>query len=131
MILREFQNFLKDWKGMSSLGKKGEDLASEYLRKKGYKVKARNYKTRLGEIDIIAEKDNVIVFVEVKTRSNNSFGCPFEAVHQKKRQKLKNVALLYLKRYKRHYPVQFDVLSITLMGNNNPVIEHITNAFEC
>lgn len=131
MISRVFQNSSKDWKGMSSLGEKGEDLASRYLRKKGYKVIARNYKTRLGEIDIIAEKDNMVVFVEVKTRSNISFGYPFEAVNQRKRQKLKKVALLYLKRYPRQYPVRFDVLSITLRENNNPVIEHITNAFEC
>ena len=116
---------------MSSLGERGEDFASRYLKKKGYKVIARNYKTRLGEIDIIAEQDNVVVFVEVKTRSNISFGYPFEAVNQKKRQKLKKVALLYLKKCPRHYTARFDILSITLRGNNNPVIEHITNAFEC
>jgi len=131
MILRVFQNSLKDWKEMSLLGEKGEDLASRYLRKKGYKVLARNYKNRLGEIDIIAEKDNVVVFVEVKTRSGSRFGHPFEAVNKTKRQKLQKVALLYLKRYPRQYPARFDVLSITIREKSNPLIEHITNAFEC
>ena len=130
MISRVFQNSLKDWKGMSSLGEKGEDLASHYLRKKGYKVIARNYTTHLGEIDIIAEKNNVVVFVEVKTRSNINFGYPFEAVNQRKKQKLKKVALLYLKRFPSPYPVRFDVLSIILSENNAPVIKHITNAFD-
>ena len=73
---------------MKALGSKGEDLAIQFLKKKGYRIIDRNYKTSVGEIDIIARDGNTIVFVEVKTRTDDSFGYPFEAVNKKKRQKL-------------------------------------------
>lgn len=83
---------------MKSLGSKGEDLAVRFLKRKGYRIIERNYKTPIGEIDIIAQDGGTLVFIEVKTRTSASFGYPFEAVDRKKRQKLKNLALLYLKK---------------------------------
>jgi len=115
---------------MKALGSKGEDLAIQFLKKKGYRIIKRNYKTSVGEIDIIARDGNTIVFVEVKTRTNDSFGYPFEAVNKKKRHKLKNLALLYLKRQVKESPVRFDVLSIFYADGRERKIEHIKDAFE-
>jgi putative endonuclease len=72
---------------MKTLGCNGEELAAKFLKKKGYRIVARNYKTHIGEIDIIAKEGDTTVFVEVKTRANNSFGYPFESVNKSKRQK--------------------------------------------
>jgi Holliday junction resolvase-like predicted endonuclease len=70
---------------MKALGIEGEDLAVKFLRKIGYKIVAKNYKTQIGEIDIIARDCETTVFIEVKTRTNDSFGYPFEAVHSGKK----------------------------------------------
>lgn len=115
---------------MRLLGIKGEDLAVKFLKKKGYRILSRNYKTPLGEIDIIAEDRDTLVFVEVKTRADNSYGLPFEAVNHRKREKLRRVALYYLKNcMKSDAPSRFDVLSIQA-GKDKSEIEHIMDAFE-
>jgi putative endonuclease len=115
---------------MKVLGIKGENLAVKFLKEKGYRIIERNYKTPIGEIDIIAQDGNTIVFIEVKTRTDEFFGQPFEAVNKKKRRKLKNVALLYLKRHVREFSVRFDVLSIFYRENGKSEINHIKDAFE-
>ncbi|MEW6163210.1 MAG: YraN family protein [Nitrospirota bacterium] len=115
---------------MKTLGGRGESLAVKFLKGKGYKIIARNYKTPIGEIDIVAKDGNTVVFVEVKTRADDSFGYPFEAVNKKKRQKLRNLALLYLKRQGKESPVRFDVLSIFYRDSGKKDIEHIKDAFE-
>lgn len=114
---------------MRLLGRKGEDLGARFLRDKGYRVLARNYKTPAGEIDLIAEDNGTVVFVEVKTRSGDAFGQPFEAVDRRKREKLRKVALSYLKRLKSERPARFDVLSIEVSASGGR-IEHIIDAFE-
>jgi putative endonuclease len=113
---------------MKPLGTKGEDIAAGYLNKKGFKVLHRNYRTPLGEADIIMKDDDAIVFVEVKSRSNDAFGQPFEAVDYKKQQKLKKIALYYMKHNKNESPVRFDVVSISFKDGKN-VVEHIIEAF--
>jgi putative endonuclease len=115
---------------MEALGSEGEDLAVKFLKKKGYKIIAKNQKNYVGEIDIIAKDGETVVFIEVKTRSNDSFGYPFEAVHRRKIQKLKNLALLYLKKQGEELPVRFDVISIFCMDNGEREIKHIKDAFE-
>ncbi|OGW39904.1 MAG: YraN family protein [Nitrospirae bacterium RBG_13_39_12] len=115
---------------MKALGNKGEDLAVKFLKQKGYVIIMRNYKTHVGEIDIIAKDGNTIVFVEVKTRTDATFGYPFESVTKRKREKLKKLALLYLKRQGKEFPVRFDVLSIFYMDSGKKEIEHIKDAFE-
>jgi putative endonuclease len=115
---------------MKVLGIRGENFAAKFLKKIGYKIIARNYKTPIGEIDIVAQDGNTIVFVEVKTRADNFFGQPFEAVNNRKRQKLRKLGLLYLKRQKRELPARFDVLSIICSHNGKKEIEHIKDAFE-
>jgi len=128
--LKVFQNFLKGLKEPKELGSKGEDIAAIYLKKKGYQIIARNYKTSSGEIDIVALDRETVVFIEVKTRADHSFGYPYEAVHYRKRQKLKNLALLYMKKIGREVPVRFDVLSIMQNQKGKFEIEHIPDAFE-
>jgi putative endonuclease len=96
-----------------TLGETGEIAAVEFLRKAGYRILARNYKTPLGEIDIVAQDGETLVFIEVKARSTSSFGSPGEAVDRKKQGKIGRVALYYLSE-KRIKPssCRFDVVVI-------------------
>ncbi len=110
-------------------GKYGEWLARRYLKKKGYRILHWNYKTPIGEIDIIAKDGNKVVFVEVKTRKNDSFGLPIEAINYRKRKKIVNSALLYMKRLKDSPAIRFDIISIHLHDNQKKV-EHTIDAFE-
>jgi putative endonuclease len=113
-------------------GNLGEDLATKYLITKGFTVLARNYRTKIGEIDLIVLKEHLLVFVEVKSRKSQSFGKGFEAVNVKKQQTLRRVAEQYLAYKKfsgqRGLSMRFDVVDV-LVKNNEPVITHIENAF--
>lgn len=107
------------------LGVKGEILAKEYLIKNHYKILKCNYICEIGEVDIIAKQKNVIVFVEVKSRTNTKFGYPRESVTAHKQKKIKDVASLYLiKNNLQNANCRFDVIDIL-----NGEITHITNAF--
>jgi putative endonuclease len=110
-------------------GEKGEKLAVEFLEKRGYKVLELNYRNSFGEIDIIALHKGTVVFIEVKTRRSADFGKPFEAVDQRKRDKMKNIALLFLKKFKREVPARFDVVSIQV-DKDDYQIDLIQDAFE-
>jgi len=114
------------------LGDRGERLAAKYLRRQGYKILARQYTSRYGEIDLIALDGECIVFVEVKTRRSAVAGHPFEAVTFAKQKKLTTLALNYLKRQGLlEYPARFDVVTVLwLADSQQPEIEHIRNAFE-
>jgi putative endonuclease len=111
------------------LGQKGEGFAAKFLKKKGYKIIEQNFKTRIGEIDIIADDRGTLVFVEVKTRENLHYGQPFEAVHYFKKRKIAHVAMLYLKKLKEVPPCRFDVVSV-YYENGRPECELIRDAFE-
>ena len=114
---------------MNTLGKDGENIAAAFLEKKGFRIIEKNYRTVFGEIDIIARDRGVIVFVEVKTRSDITFGYPFEAVNPKKREKIRKSALCFMKGQKKESPARFDVMSIT-KDKGETRIEHIQDAFE-
>ena len=112
-----------------SLGQRGEELALSYLKKNGYKIIEQNYRSKLGEIDIIARDRGVFAFVEVKTRYSNRFGGPKGAITQQKKRKLSMVALEYLKRTKKMgLKARFDVVAVHI-GPDRPIIELIKNAF--
>jgi len=114
-----------------SLGKHGEDLAVTYLKKNRYTIIQRNYRQKSGEIDIIARNGDTLIFVEVKTRKSLHFGHPFEAVTQKKQAQISRTALDYMTRNKlTEATVRFDVISIMMVPDGNPQIEHLTNCFE-
>ena len=118
-------------KGNISVGQQGEALACQYLSRQGYRVIARNYRTKLGEIDIIAEEQGTLVFVEVKTRRGHQCGHPFEAVTPTKCRQISKVALEYLAETGREgQPARFDVVAISFSGEAAPVIELAKNAFD-
>lgn len=114
------------------LGNEGERLAARFLRRQGYRILARRYRTALGEIDLIARDGPCIVFVEVKTRRSASAGQPHEAVHASKQAQLTRLALAFLKRQGLlEHPARFDVVSIVWEGaGGRPQVVHYKNAFE-
>lgn len=112
------------------LGERGEALAWNFLRKRGYAILEKNYRIRLGEIDIIAQKEGAIVFIEVKTRRNHAFGSPEEAIDHRKRLKLARVSQAYLQTKKwEEKPARFDILSLTWDGVGEPEFSLIEDAF--
>ncbi|MGQ9687525.1 MAG: YraN family protein [Desulfobaccales bacterium] len=112
-----------------SLGRQGEDLAAAFLKKQGYKVLERNYRTPLGEIDLIARHQSALVFIEVKTRAGDRFGLGQEAVHPGKQRRLRKLADYYMKhKGLGEVPVRFDVVGIRWQGEV-PQIELIQGAF--
>lgn len=118
------------------LGANGEKIAARFLKKRGYRILERNYRTRLGEIDIIAEQGADLVFIEVKTRSDTIFGSPFESVTVPKQRQLAKVALEYMsKRSFHNRPARFDVVGIELTKADSKhlrdaKIELVQNAFD-
>ena len=114
-----------------NIGKYGEDVASKYLETIGYKIKERNYRTFLGEIDIVCEYKGNIIFVEVKTRRSDKFGYPEEAVNLKKQRKIIKNALCYMSKYHLWGKnCSFDVIIIKISNHENTKdIKHIKNAF--
>jgi putative endonuclease len=112
-----------------SLGERGEDLAAAALKKQGYKILARNYRTPLGEIDLIARHRGALVFIEVKTRTSDRFGAGQDAVHHAKQARLRKLADYYLKQKRLgEVEVRFDVVGI-LWQEDKPQIEVIQGAF--
>jgi len=112
-------------------GDRGERVAARYLRRQGYRILARQHRSRIGEIDLIALDGQTIVFVEVKTRSSNVAGHPSEAVNHAKQLQLTRAALAWLKRmHQLHQRGRFDVIAITWTTGATPHIEHFKNAFE-
>jgi len=113
-----------------SLGHIGEELAAQALIQRGYTIRERNWRTRGGEIDLVATEGEVLVFVEVKTRRSLAFGTPQEAVAPAKQARLRQAAELYLQTHQGSWTaVRFDVVAITLNGSG-PHLEVIPNAFE-
>jgi len=113
-----------------TLGRQGELLAREYLQKQGYQVVAENFRTKLGEIDLVARHGRTLVFVEVKTRSSPTHGHPFEAVTPRKQAQLSRVAQEYLSREGGcDQLARFDVIGVTITPAGTR-IELVTNAFE-
>lgn len=112
------------------MGEAGEALAARKLKKAGYKIIETNYRTRLGEIDIIAREDDTIVFVEVKSRRSVHFGNPKQAVTLRKQKKISMVALYYLKATGQSTArARFDVVTV-ISNRDRPQVEIIKNAFE-
>jgi len=112
------------------LGRSSEDLATKFLQNNGYKIIVRNYKTALGEIDIIAKDKDTICFIEVKSRNSDRFGMPQEAVSPFKQRQISKAALSFLKsRNLLDDKARFDVVSI-VCAFNNPQIRLIKDAFE-
>lgn len=117
----------------SLLGKEGERRVAAYLRQKGYIIVKQNYRERYGEIDIIAEKNDLLVFVEVKTRSENALIRGFDAIDRYKQQRIQKTAALFLQRFDGDYNVRFDAAEVVVYhkddGNLGWRLEYMENAF--
>jgi len=113
------------------LGSSGEDAAAKFLSGKGYKILSKNYKSKVGEIDIVARDKDTLVFVEVKTRSSGLFGEPAEAVVLRKIRQLSKAALVFLKENNLlDSKARFDVVSVSCSKDIGTKIDLIKNAFE-
>lgn len=112
-------------------GKFGEKLGEEYLIQQGYRILERNLRSPFGEIDLVAEHKGSLVFIEIKTRRDESFGFPEESVTRTKQKKLIQLANWYLARHFKNgsSPVRFDVLAIQIQ-NEKHLIRLIQNAIE-
>lgn len=107
------------------VGRRGEDVAIDYLKSEGYTILDRNYSCKIGEVDVIAWDGEFVVFVEVKARRDTTFGLPRQAVNWHKQQTIVKVAQYWLYKNKRTgIPVRFDVIEI-LDGN----VTHLADAF--
>jgi len=108
-------------------GNRGEDLAADFLQKKGFEVITRNYRYKHSEIDLIAKQGNLLVFVEVKTRSSSSFGEPEAFVDSKKASKIFEGAEQYVFENNWNGNIRFDIISVKI-GNSEEVV-HFEDAF--
>ncbi len=112
------------------LGREGERLAEEFLRKRGYKILARNYRYPFGEIDLIARDGKTIAFIEIKGRSSQYFGSALEAVTTRKQKRIARVAAQYLATFKLdNIRARFDVVGIHWATEGKPEVVLIKDAF--
>jgi len=113
------------------LGNRGERAAAKFLKQKGYRILARQYRNNIGEIDLIARDGDTFVFVEVKTRRSDTAGSPTDAITYQKQQQLTRTALAYLKHKKLLlHSARFDVIAIIWPHDQaHPEIKHYENAF--
>lgn len=110
------------------LGKRGEEIAAEFLLQNNYEIIQQNFKAQNYELDIIAKKDNILIFVEVKTRNNNYFGEPEESVNHKKEKHITKASELFMNNYDDFIDIRFDIIAIILQ-DGNVKIKHIEDAF--
>lgn len=96
----------------TEIGKRGEEIAAEFLKKQGVDIIEKNYHTKFGEIDLIGFDKSTIIFIEVKLRNNDNFGTPVEAITQTKLKRIYKSALWYISVHKNNYDYRFDVIAI-------------------
>lgn len=113
------------------VGDLGERLAAKFLRRSGYRVLTRKYRCKFGEIDIVARDKDMLVFVEVRSKSDSEYGLPYETVGYTKRRRLERVAAEFLRRFNLFdYDCRFDCVSVLFDDNFKPKqIELIKDAF--
>jgi putative endonuclease len=113
----------------SKIGINGEQIASDFLQNKGYKIIFRNWRTGKKEVDIIAEKDNILIFAEVKTRSRADLLYPEETVNRKKQENLKTAAAIFSSENPQYKNIRFDIISILMAGDMAREVVHFEEAF--
>ena len=113
-------------------GQQGEQAAADYLLRSGYQILERNFRSRGGEVDIVArDRQGCIAFVEVKTRRSLAYGLPQMAVTTRKQRQISKGALSWLSRNRLHdCSARFDVIAVLLQNGAEPQLEHIINAFD-
>jgi len=110
-------------------GKHGEQLAEEYLVSLGYKILDRNWRYSRSEIDLIAMDGNILVFIEVKTRSYDFFGTPETFVSDQKELLMHEAASVYMEKINHDWEIRFDIIAILLNKNGTHSLEHFEDAF--
>jgi putative endonuclease len=110
-------------------GRLGERIACHYLMRRGFDILARRHRTGAGEIDLIALEDDILVFVEVKTRASRQFGDPWEFVDWQKQQRIRRTAEDFIARYNLQYTYRFDIVSVISPGTARQEITLFRNAF--
>ncbi len=111
------------------VGRIGEKIANRYLRDEGYEILGTNFRTRYGELDIVARSEGIIVFVEVRTRTSERLGTSVDSVTLSKQQQVRRMASIYLSQYcLADSPVRFDVIAIFLQSTQAK-LQHIKHAF--
>ncbi len=131
MFLGKFRN-LQIFRNMAKqqvTGKRGEDIAAEYLTKLGYTILERNWRIGKAEIDIIAKDAEILIFVEVKTRSSAHFGSPEESISTYKENLIIDAAGRYMEQIGHDWEIRFDIISILFDNKNLPIISHYKDAF--
>ena len=111
------------------LGRQGEDLAASALEAAGLEIVARNVRTRLGEVDLVARDGRATVFVEVKTRRGDRYGTGADAITWRKQERMRRLAAAYLGPALQSTAVRFDVVDVALRPGAEPAIRHIRGAF--
>lgn len=111
------------------MGAHGEQIAARYLRDNGYDIIAANYRTKVGEIDIIASKDKYICFVEVKTRHEGGYLLPRDAVGEEKQKRIIDSAQIYMNNKNTKLTPRFDIIEVLMSGDEVSDVTHIKGAF--
>ena len=130
-VRQRIGRWVRQWFPEKPLGRRGEDMAARYLRRRGYKIIARGQGWKGGELDIVALDGETIVFVEVRTRQSDAPTRPEESVDLNKQRRLTRLAVGYLKRHRLFdRPARFDVIGVVWPGGQRrPVIRHVEDAF--
>jgi putative endonuclease len=111
-------------------GQQGEQMAVQFLRHRGYRIAQQNYRCRVGEVDIIAWDGPTLVFIEVKTKGQTTFGAPQAMVDTHKQKKIVHVAMVYVQEQRlQDTNLRFDVVAITLLPGASPEVTHVPGAF--
>lgn len=113
----------------NELGKRGEEIAAAYLADKGYRILNTNWRCARAEVDLIADQQGTIVFVEVKTRSSVDYGQPEEFVSYKKEKQLEFASSVYIEMRKHEGEIRFDIIAIVFENKDLYKINHIEDAF--
>lgn len=127
--LRSLRRAVPRYRGSRGVGQEWEDAAARHLQREGYRILARNYRTKAGEIDFVAEDGATLCFIEVKARRTLAFGAPAEAITPEKQRRIWNAAQLYLRKARVRPVCRFDVVAIDASGR--PVrVDLLRGAFE-
>jgi putative endonuclease len=112
-------------------GAQGEQIATDYLKRLGYRIQERNYRCRQGEIDIVAWDGAILAFVEVRTRSGEDLGAPLASVDRRKQDKITCVAMAYVQEHQvRETVLRFDVVAVSCAPDRPPLVAHVPAAFD-
>lgn len=111
------------------IGKIGEEAASNFLQEKDYEILEMNWRHRRAEVDIIAKKGDILIFIEVKTRTDDAFGNPASFVTAKKERFLANAANAYMEKVQHFGEIRFDIIGIIIWSSNRMEIRHFEDAF--